>query len=124
MSEDRRENPRIDTDDGLPGSITVVEPMRVAQISPTGAQIDTTAALKVGTLHDIRLSLDVRAVVVKARVVHSSVRHLHREQVFYRTGVEFIDLTPRAADTIAQFVENLLTRRDGAPADASAGDDE
>ena len=125
MSEDRRENHRIDIDDGLSGSITVVEPMRVAQISPTGAQIDTTAALKVGTLHDIRLSLDVRPVVVKARVVHSSVRHLHRELVFYRTGVEFIDLTPRAANTIAQFVEHLVAHRNGAPATAApAGDDE
>ena len=124
MSEDRRENPRIDIDDGLPGSITVVEPMRVAQISPTGAQIDTTAMLNVGTLHDIRLSLGARAVVVKCRVVHSSVRHLHRELVFYRTGVEFVDLNARAADTIAQFVENLVRRQDVAATAAARGDDE
>ena len=112
MPKDRRDTPRIDIEDDLPGSITVVEPMRVAQISPTGVQIDTTAGLLGGTLHDIRLTLGAHTVVVKSRVVHSSVRQLHREQVFYRTGVEFIDLTERATRAIAHFIDALVRRRD------------
>ena len=84
--------------------------MRVAQISPTGAQIDTTVALPVGTLHDLRLTLGDHTVVVKGRVVHSSVRQFRREQVCYRTGVEFIELTDPATRAIADFVDTLVTR--------------
>ena len=97
-------------DDDLTGGIAVVEPMRVAQISTTGAQIDTTAPLGVGTLHDVRLALDGRAVVVKGRAVHSTVRQIHRGQVFFRTGIEFVDLGGPAAQTIADFVETLVNR--------------
>ena len=110
MSTERRRNIRVDVNDDLTGGIAVVEPMRVAQISMTGAQIDTTAPLGVGTLHDVRLALDGRSVVVKGRAVHSTVRQIHREQVFYRTGIEFVDLGGPAAQTIADFVETLVNR--------------
>lgn len=111
MSTERRRSIRVDVDDDLTGGIAVVEPMRVAQISMTGAQIDTTAPLGVGTLHDIRLTLDGRAVVVKGRAVHSTVRQIYREQVFYRTGIEFVDLSGSATQTVADFVEALVNRR-------------
>ena len=112
MSNDRRRNIRVDVDSDVTGGITVIEPMRVAQISTTGAQIDTTAPLGVGTLHDVRLTLDGRPVVVKGRAVHSTVRHVYREQVMYRTGIEFVDLTGRAAELIADFVDALASRRE------------
>jgi len=83
LSKELHRAPRIVIEDDIPGSITVVEPMRVAQISRTGAQIDTTASLPVGTLHDRRVTFEARAVVVKGQVAHSSVRHVHRDQVFY-----------------------------------------
>ena len=122
MSRDRRLIPRIDLENDLPGSITVIEPMRVAQLSLTGAEIVTTVALQVGTLHDLRVTLGDHIVVVKGRIVHASVRHLHREHVFYRTGVEFINLTETAADTIGDFIHDLPSRRGADPAtDPDAG---
>ena len=109
MPSDRRRSVRIEVDD-LAGGITVVEPMRIAQISTTGAQIDTTAPLGVGSLHDVRLTLDDQHFVVKARAVHSTVRQIHRDQVFYRTGIEFIELTGPAAQALAAFVEARTNR--------------
>jgi hypothetical protein len=128
MSTERRRNIRVDVNDDLTGGIAVVEPMRVAQISMTGAQIDRTAPLGVGTLHDVRLTLDGRSVVVKGRAVHSTVRQIHREQVFYRTGIEFVDLGGPAAQTIADFVETLVNRpertgRAGTGAEVEPSDD-
>jgi hypothetical protein len=64
VSRDRRLIPRIDLENDLPGSTTVVEPIRVSQISPTGAEIVTTAALRVGTLHDLRVTLGDHVVVI------------------------------------------------------------
>ena len=95
--------------------------MRVTQISRTSAQIDTTASLPVGTLHDRRLTLGTRVVVVKGRVTHSSVRQVHREQVFYRTGIEFIDLAEPVTRAITDFVDALGARQAGrATADSDA----
>lgn len=43
--------------------------------------------------------------------VHSTVRQIYREQVFFRTGIEFVDLAGSAAQTIADFVETIINRR-------------
>ena len=61
-------------------------------------------------------------MVVKGRVVHSSVRHLHRDRVFYRTGVEFIDLTEPATRAITDVVDALSSRNAASvSADPDAG---
>ena len=107
MSTDRRRSIRVEVNDDLAGGIAVIEPMRVAQIATTGAQIDTTTPLGVGGLHDVRLTLDGQHLVVKARSVHSTVCSIHRDQVFYRKGIEFVELTGPATRAIAAFVEAL-----------------
>ena len=71
--------------------------MTILDISRGGAQIETPFALQLDSLHDFRISLGERSIVVKGRIAHCHIGELKEGVVLYRTGVEFIeDLRPRA----------------------------
>ena len=82
----------------------VFQPMTILDISVGGAQIETAFALQLDSLHDFRLSLGDRSVVVKGRVAHCHIGELTDVAALYRTGVEFIDLSDHARNAIADFV--------------------
>jgi PilZ domain len=87
------------------GEVTVYEPIAILDMSVTGAQIETKFPLHLDSLHDFRLSLGSRSVVVKGRIVHSKIGELHEGVVLYRTGVEFIEPSEHALAAMRSFVE-------------------
>jgi hypothetical protein len=87
------------------------QPTTVTQISHGGMQVETSFPLQLDSLHDFRLTLGERSVVVKGRVAHSSISEVDQDLVTYRNGVEFIELSERVADAIAGFVEELGAAR-------------
>jgi hypothetical protein len=104
MSENKRDSERIPIP-GLTGEVTVFQPMTILDMSERGAQVETTFALHLDSLHEFRLSLGERSVVVKGRIAHSKVGELREGGVRYRTGVEFIEPSEHVVNAIRAFVE-------------------
>lgn len=85
----------------------VYQPTAVRQMSHGGMQVETAFPLQLDSLHDFRLTLGDRSVVVKGRVAHSRISDVDQDIVTYRTGVEFIELSERVQAAIAHFVEKI-----------------
>jgi len=105
MSEDKRESERVLVSAEVTGEVTVYEPITILDRSVTGAQIETKFPLQLDSLHEFRLSLGNRSVVVKGRIVHCKIGELHEGVVLYRTGVEFIEPSEHALAAMRSFVE-------------------
>ena len=91
----------------------VYQPVTVSQISRGGAQIETTFRLQLDSLHDFRLTVGTRSIVVKGRIVHCSVADVEEGQVAYWAGVEFVEPSEHAREAIEEFLEALEDSRRG-----------
>ena len=89
----------------------VFQPSGVRQLSPGGMQVETGFPLQLHSLHDFRLTLGERSVVVKGRIAHSRISDVDQDIVTYRSGVEFVELSDRVADAIAHFVDAVAKEK-------------
>jgi hypothetical protein len=111
-SEDnKRDTQRLEILGDLRGEVMVFQPMAIREISRGGAQIETRFPLHLDSLHDFRLTLGERSVVVKGRVVHCSITEVEEEMVVYRAGIEFIEPPERIASAIGDFIDAVSTGR-------------
>ena len=69
----------------------VFQPMLIREISRAGATVETRFPLHLNSLHDLRLTLGDKSVIVKGRVVHSRISDVDQDIVTYRTGLEFVE---------------------------------
>lgn len=90
----------------------VYQPTAVRQMSHGGMQVETAFPLQLDSLHDFRLTLGTRSVVVKGRVAHSRISDVDQDIVTYRTGVEFIEPSDHVKAAIASFVDQMGGTRD------------
>ncbi|MGE5245644.1 MAG: PilZ domain-containing protein [Betaproteobacteria bacterium] len=111
MAQDKRDTDRIEILGELRGEVMVFEPMAIKEISRGGAQVETAFPFHVDSLHDFRLSLGDRSVVIKARVAHCSISDVEQEQVIYRSGIEFIEPSDRVLTVIAGFIAAIRESR-------------
>ena len=95
----------------LHGEVMVFQPMAIKEISRGGAQVETTFPLQLDSLHELRLTLGDRSVVVKGRVVHCSISDVDQELITYRSGIEFIEPSERVFSVIADFVDAIKSGR-------------
>jgi hypothetical protein len=107
----KRDSDRIELLGGLRGEVMVFQGMRIREISHGGMQIETGFPLHLDSLHEFRLSLRDRSIVVKGRVAHSHISDVDQDVVTYRSGVEFIEPSAPVAEVIAEFVELLRHSR-------------
>ncbi len=107
MREEKRDTERIKILGDIRGEVTVFEPISVIEISRGGAQVETRFPLHLDSLHDFRLTLGSRSLVIKARVAHCSIVDVDQELVVYRSGIEFVEVSARAAEAIESFIEEL-----------------
>jgi hypothetical protein len=91
----------------LYGEVKVFQPMTILNVSHGGAQLETPFALQLDSLHEFRISLGDRSVVVKGRIAHCHIGELTEGVVLYRTGVEFIEVSDHVQAAIADFVDAL-----------------
>lgn len=110
MSSEKRDGERIQILGELTGEVMVFEPMAIKEISRGGAQVETAVPLQLDSLHDFRLFLGDRSIVVKGRVVHCSISDVDQEVIVYRSGIEFIEPSERVDDAISDFMQAI---RDG-----------
>ena len=108
-----RLGPRVPILGHLGGDITVVEPMSVKELGLGGATIETRFALVIDSLHELRLKLGQRTIVVKGRVVHSHISDIDSDLVAYQSGIEFVEAPSHVQDVIAAFLDSLRTARSG-----------
>src|SRR3977135_2244538 len=107
----KRDTERVEILGELHGEVMVFQPMAIKEMSRGGAQIETGFPLTLDSLHDFRLTLGDRSVVVKGRVVHCSITDVEQELVIYLTGLEFIEPSDRVAAVIADFIDAITSGR-------------
>ena len=109
--DEKRERERIEILGELHGEVMLFQPMSIKEISHGGAQVETAFPLHLNSLHEIRLTLGDRSVVLKGRVAHCHISDVDEELVTYRSGIEFIELSERVRDVITDFIEAVKAGR-------------
>ncbi len=99
----------------------VFQPTTIKEISRRGAQVETSFPLHLDSLHEFRLTLGDRSIVIKGRVAHCSISDVEQEGVIYRSGIEFIEPSERVFWVIADFIEAIRSGPPRALAGAAAG---
>jgi len=102
--DNKRDTERLQILGELHGEVMVFQPMAIKEISHGGAQVETGFPLQLDSLHEFRLTLGDRSVVVKGRVVHCSISDVDQEVVLYKSGVEFVEPSEPVAAVIADFI--------------------
>ena len=110
-SREKRDTERIQILGELHGEVMVFQPMAIKEISHGGAQVETGFPLQLDSLHDCRLTLGDRSIVVKARVAHCSISDVDQELITYRSGIEFVEPSERVFAAISGFVEAIKDGR-------------
>ena len=109
----RRGAERVPILGDLQGEIMVFQPMLIRDISKTGVTVETRFPLHLDSLHEVRLSLVKKSVVVKARVAGSQITDVDQDIVTYRSGLEFVAVSGRVLDAIREFLVDVKADRGG-----------
>jgi len=108
---DKRDAERIQILGELHGEVMVFQPMAIKEIARGGCQVETGFPLQLDSLHEFRLTLGDRSVVVKGRVAHCSISDMDQEIVLYRSGIEFIEPSERVFAVISDFINAVQDGR-------------
>jgi hypothetical protein len=110
-AEDKRDTERIEILGELLGEVMIFQPTAIKEIGRGGAQVETGFPLQLDSLHDFRLTLSDRSVIIKGRVTHCSISDVDQEVVLYRSGIEFIEPPEHVATVIADFIDAVTNGR-------------
>ena len=113
QAADQRDTERVSILGELYGEVMVFQPMLVRDVSSGGVTVETRFPLQIDSLHDVRLTLGQRSVVVKGRVVHSRISDVDQDAVAYRTGLEFVEPSKPVVAVIVEFLEAVKATRSG-----------
>ena len=105
MADEKRDIERLPVPGQITGEITVYQPIVILDISERGLQVETPFKLQLDSLHDFRVALGDRSVVVKGRIVYCQIGELGEGTVLYRSGIEFVEPSQHAQNAISAFVE-------------------
>jgi hypothetical protein len=113
--EDKRDRERVPVP--LTGEVKVFQPMNILDLSMGGALVETPFPLQLDSLHEFRISLGERFVVVKGRIAHCHIGELQAEGggVLYRAGVEFIEPSVHVRTAIGAFLEAVKSAKELPP---------
>jgi hypothetical protein len=95
----------------LEAEVMVFQGIAVTEVSTKGIRIESAFPLQLESLHDFRLTLGDRSVIVKGRIIHSAITEIDRDAVVYRSGVEFVEPSARVLAVIDEFVGSLSASR-------------
>jgi hypothetical protein len=108
---EKRDSERIQILGELHGEVMVFQHMTIREISLGGAQVETAMRLQLDSLHELKLALGDRSVIVKGRVAHCSISDVDQELVTYRSGIEFVEPSDRVLEVIAGFIHAIKDGR-------------
>ena len=109
--DEKRDRERVEILGELHGEVMIFQPLSIREISHGGCLVETAFPLHINSLHDIRLTLGERSVVLKGRVAHCRISDVDQEIVRYRSGVEFIEPSDRISSVIHEFIEAIKAGR-------------
>ena len=102
--DNKRDTDRIQILGDLHGEVMIFQPMTIKEVSRGGAQIETGFPLHLDSLHEFRLTLGDRSIIVKGRVAHCSISDVEQEIIIYRSGIEFVEPSERVDTVITDFI--------------------
>jgi len=102
--DNKRDTDRIQILGDLHGEVMIFQPMTIKEVSRGGAQIETGFPLHLDSLHEFRLTLGERSIIVKGRVAHCSISDVEQEIIIYRSGIEFVEPSERVDTVITDFI--------------------
>ncbi|HEX4346003.1 MAG TPA: PilZ domain-containing protein [Vicinamibacterales bacterium] len=108
---ENRDTERIQILGELLGEVMVFQPMSIVEISRGGVQVETRFPLQLDSLHEFRLALGDRSIIIKGRVAHCSISDVDQENVTYKTGIQFIEPSDRVFSVIAGFIDAIKDGR-------------
>ena len=108
---EKRDSDRIQILGELHGEVMVFQPMTIREISHGGAQVESAIRLQLDTLHEFRLTHGDRSAIVNRRVAHCSISDVDQELVTYRSGIQFVEPSPRVTEVISGFIEAIKDGR-------------
>ncbi|MCL4812268.1 MAG: PilZ domain-containing protein [Vicinamibacteraceae bacterium] len=104
MPYDRRRRTRQPVADDATGAVSLVQPVRILELSELGARIEVALPLQIESLHDFRLELFDSTVVVKGRVAHCELVEIGDSHTLYRAGIEFVDTPDHVLAAVAGYL--------------------
>src|ERR671919_2244301 len=107
MASDKRDSERVEFLGALHGEVMVFQPSAIRQLSHGGMQVETSFPLQLDSLHDFRLTLGDRSVVVKGRIAHSRISDVDQDIITYRSGIEFVEPAERVYAVISEFIDAI-----------------
>jgi hypothetical protein len=110
-ADEKRDRDRVEILGELHGEVMIFQPLSIREISHGGCLVETAFQLHLNSLHDIRLTLGDKSVVLKGRVAHCRISDVEQEIVHYRSGVEFIEPSERITSVIKEFIEAIKMGR-------------
>jgi hypothetical protein len=91
----------------IEGEVTVLQPVTILEMCELWIQVETFTPLQPESLHEFRLPLGDRHVVIKGRVVYCHPGQLVGEVLTYRCGVEFTEPPAHALEAIRAYLATL-----------------
>ena len=109
--DEKRDKERIEILGELHGEVMIFQPLSIKEISRGGCLVETAFPLHLNSLHDIRLTLPDRSIVLKGRVAHCSISDVDQEVVHYQSGLEFVEPSDRVREVIDEFMDTVRSGR-------------
>jgi PilZ domain-containing protein len=106
---DRREHPRFEVFGACWGAFGVNEPVRVINITPDGALLDTRRAFPVESVQSVHLTVDGLGASVEGRVRHLTAVSTDGGQECYLIGLEFVSPSASFVEAVEHMVERVAT---------------
>ena len=102
---DRRIAVRFEIVGELWGSVQALEPLHVHNLAPEGALVESLVPLPVGSVQPVRLVQGMHATEVRAAVRHLAPVDLQGGEKRYRVGLEFLNVSEKAAASIGSLID-------------------
>ena len=109
---ENRKTDRIEIFGELLGEVMVYEPMAIKEVSTAGVLIETAFPLQIDSLHQFRLMLGDRSVVIRGRIVHTHVCDVEHGEAIYRSGIELVEPSDRILEAISEFIAAIRAGRE------------
>ena|SRR2546423_8473334 len=106
---DRREHSRFEVFGACWGAFGFSEPVRVVNISPDGALLDTRRALPVESVQSVYVTVEGRGATVEGRVRHLTPVPADGRQERYLIGFEFVSPSASFVEAVEDMVDRVAT---------------
>jgi PilZ domain len=111
MSSEKRDAARLDILGELQGEVSILAPLTIKEISLGGALVETAFPLQLNSLHEFRLELGGRTVVLRGRIAHCRIADVGQDVVVYRAGLEFIEPSDHVVEAVESYIEHVRRER-------------